>query len=248
MITIASHRYASIADDLRRQIAMDLYKAGDQLPAETELMSVYGSSRPTVREALAVLENEGLVVRLQGRGSFVRQNTQMIYAANALAATAHGWTTGDVKVSVHRKTVKADDRLAALLRVAPGTSLSEHVYLPQDAALPCGLARVYVPHAIADIDTLVGSALPLGDDVRQRLAELGVTVTKVVSRASARLPNDEEARTLRVGTGTAVLDVERMSMDASGRVVEAALLVLPGHSSWAVFTARSAHREREVAG
>lgn len=88
----------------------------------------------------------------------------------------------------------------------------------------------------------------MGDDIRDRLAEAGVHVANTVSRVTARVPDSEEAWTLRTGTGTAVLAIERVSTDTSGRVVEAALPVLPGHSSEAVFAAAASVGEMEVAG
>ncbi|WP_284325582.1 GntR family transcriptional regulator [Cypionkella aquatica] len=46
-------------------------KAGDRIPTEAELCAAFGLSRPSVREALRLLEQERLVVTVHGRGRFV---------------------------------------------------------------------------------------------------------------------------------------------------------------------------------
>jgi DNA-binding FadR family transcriptional regulator len=50
-----------VADDLRRKIIRGQLPVGDTLPSEPALLEVYGVSRPTLREALRILESEGLV-------------------------------------------------------------------------------------------------------------------------------------------------------------------------------------------
>jgi Transcriptional regulators len=69
----APYRYCQIADDLRDQIACGALAPGAAVPSEAELRRRYGASRNTVRQALAVLEGENLIVAEHGRGRFVRQ-------------------------------------------------------------------------------------------------------------------------------------------------------------------------------
>lgn len=58
-----------VAADVRRRIVRGELRADDALPPETELMSQFGISRPTLREALRILEAEGLVaIRRGARG------------------------------------------------------------------------------------------------------------------------------------------------------------------------------------
>lgn len=67
------YRYVQIAAELREQICTGVLGVGAALPSETELRRHYGTSRNTVRQALALLEHEGLVVAEHGRGRFVRE-------------------------------------------------------------------------------------------------------------------------------------------------------------------------------
>jgi DNA-binding LacI/PurR family transcriptional regulator len=64
-------KYKQIYTRLRNALANREFAPGDKLPSENELVEQFGASRPTVGRALAQLENEGLVERRAGSGTFV---------------------------------------------------------------------------------------------------------------------------------------------------------------------------------
>ena len=64
-------KYRSLADALRRDIATGRFRDGDALATEAALRERFGVSRQTVRQAIALLEEDGLVVRRQGSGTYV---------------------------------------------------------------------------------------------------------------------------------------------------------------------------------
>ncbi|MGI6340225.1 MAG: GntR family transcriptional regulator [Bacteroidales bacterium] len=66
-------RYRKLYEILRRQILDNIYSEGDMLPSENELCSLYGMTRPTVRQALANLANDGFIKKKQGKGSFIHR-------------------------------------------------------------------------------------------------------------------------------------------------------------------------------
>lgn len=65
--------YVQLADRLRSRIMNDEYKYGQNLPPERELEKVYGLDRKTVRKSLRLLEEEGLILRIQGKGTYVNR-------------------------------------------------------------------------------------------------------------------------------------------------------------------------------
>lgn len=246
---MTAKRYKDIADDLRQSIAAGLFGAGDRLPAETELARRYAVSVPTIRVALGALQDEGVIEKRHGQGNFVRGPFErIVYFNDRFAPDRRAAFNTALKVHVSSSEVQARDELSELLQVPRDTDLIEYVYLSSQGASPHSLARIYVPRGVAELTAAPTSRSPLGDDIRGRLAESGIEMTTTVERVTARLPSTAEARTLRLGTGTPVLAIERVSMDASGRVVEAALLVLPGHRTEAVFTTHAQTEELESAG
>src|SRR5215468_10577533 len=68
---VAQPKYQEIAHRLRDQIAAGALEPGERLPSEPDLAAEYHASRNTVRLAIAMLINQGLVVSRQGLGTFV---------------------------------------------------------------------------------------------------------------------------------------------------------------------------------
>ncbi len=66
--------YLQLADKIRNQIKSGEINPGDKLPSESEMQKEYGVARLTVREALSVLVNEGLLEKMHGKGTFCKSN------------------------------------------------------------------------------------------------------------------------------------------------------------------------------
>lgn len=69
MKTIPQHR--KLYETLRKHILEGVYSEGDLLPSENELCQLYGMTRPTVRQSLSSLANDGYISKHQGKGSIV---------------------------------------------------------------------------------------------------------------------------------------------------------------------------------
>jgi GntR family transcriptional regulator len=118
-LTEAAHQ------ELRQAIVNGTYSPGSQLPTEAELSELLGVSRTVVREALRVLEEDGLIDRRHGVGTFVREDsilknlnfnfgiTEMIVAAGMVPGTSY--------FAVRHET--ADGEVAAQLNLASGSAI-----------------------------------------------------------------------------------------------------------------------------
>ena len=69
----ATPLYQQVANDLREAIVNDVYHVGARIPTEPELSHLYGVSRITVRKAIEILVDEGLLAKRQGKGTFVQE-------------------------------------------------------------------------------------------------------------------------------------------------------------------------------
>jgi GntR family transcriptional regulator, transcriptional repressor for pyruvate dehydrogenase complex len=88
-----------VADQLRQQIVRGELTAGDRLPPEDELTVRYGIARTTLREALRVLESQGLLQIRRGRGGgpvVTHPNLEPAAKALAVALQLQGTTIGDL--------------------------------------------------------------------------------------------------------------------------------------------------------
>ena len=143
---IRSHRIAELmAADIRRRILERELLEDDTLPPEIELMAQYGVSRPTLREALCLLEAEKLiVVRRGGKGGAVIQRPGLGGAVRQFGFLLNyrGVTLGDLH---HARTIIEPPALASLALTA-------------------------TPEQIADLkQQLCDAATAIGDEHRHRL-------------------------------------------------------------------------------
>ncbi|MFD9161510.1 GntR family transcriptional regulator [Streptomyces sp. NPDC059558] len=243
MTASVSTRRHVIADDLRRQISSGHFKADERLPSEAQLATHYTVSTSTLRSALALLQGEGLVEKIHGDGNFVRGPLRKITYTGG-AATSASWTAyfAPIPMTARTTSIEAPSHLATLLNVPPRSRLTELLYLAHEEKVPHGLAYIYVLDSVASVTPPAVTTSP-----EQRSAPIVApcpALVEVQERISARLPTEEEAMTLRISVSLAVLSLTRVVTDFYGRVVDAALLVLPSDRADVLFTTSLSIEER----
>lgn len=113
--------YVQLVNSLRHSMASGLLRPGDQLPSEAQLCARYEVSPMTVRRAINILVDQGIVVAEQGRGTFVRP-VAMSAASFQLGQLQdlfidRGHTTVTL---LEARIVAADERVARKLMIRPG--------------------------------------------------------------------------------------------------------------------------------
>lgn len=223
----APSRRHAIAEDLRNQIATGRLKPGERLPSEAQLAARYTVSTPTLRNALALLQGEGLVEKIHGSGNFVRHPLRRITYVGG-GSTLCAQSDEPLRTTVRTTHLRAHGHLPALLKVTPCSPLTEFLCLSHEGKSPHSLARIYMPRELAPVGIPEGLLAARLEQRRPPLAEVREMV-------STRLPTPDEVTALRISSALAVLSITRVGTDTTGRVVEAALLVLPGDRADAVF-------------
>jgi GntR family transcriptional regulator len=142
--------YAQLEADLRAQINTGALRPGDLLPSEAELGRRHGVSRITVRAALHSLEQDGLLERHSGRGTFVRSSVVESWSCltsftEQMLRAGRNPTTRLLAL----RTVRADAELAALFQTREGEEFAfiERLRLVDDR--PAALMRAYIPRRLA---------------------------------------------------------------------------------------------------
>ncbi len=237
-------QYILIAAELRRRIQAGAYPPGLLMPSEPRLIAEFGASRGTIREALALLRAEGLVVTEHGRGSYVRP----VMPVRRLAGDRYrrevaqieggrppetsftrdqGIAWGDYQLDKEFRQVPASSALAELFGVEAGTMLLERRFLframgvPQHTSTSCYLLDMVAGTPVADP---ANEPWP-GGNIAQ-LYTLGVRVTAIEETVRTRMPMRDETEALNIPGGVPVFVVVRR-MFAGDRVVEVAEIVLP---------------------
>jgi GntR family transcriptional regulator len=217
--------YRQLADDLRARILDGEFSLRDPIPTEARLSDAYRTSRITVRHALALLEQEGLVHREQGRGSFVRPRTIAVGPRRLTSFSQE----------LRERGVAHASRLIALDEVA----------LPADVPLDLdGSGRALriervrfadqrpiahqVTHIPADLGAGIETRLREGGSLYASLREAhGLDVDSADETYRVAGASREAAALLSVAPGAPVFVVERVGF-ARARRVEWTLSVVRG--------------------
>ncbi|HIT91267.1 MAG TPA: GntR family transcriptional regulator [Candidatus Merdenecus merdavium] len=78
-------KYVMLVEELRASMLRGDIKSGDKLPSENQLSTQYNISRHTVRKALAILENEGLIVAYHGKGTYCSNRVRQLKPSKNIA-------------------------------------------------------------------------------------------------------------------------------------------------------------------
>lgn len=117
--------YYQLYDILSNDIKTGVYKPGELLPTENELIAEYGVSRVTVRKALDMLMNEGVIGKRRGYGAYVEQKRieqtlkKVIHFSNDMEQ--HGYKSS-VKMLANER-VTANKTIASALSIPEGSPL-----------------------------------------------------------------------------------------------------------------------------
>lgn len=80
-VALANFKYLQLADRIKKDILATVFKPGQQIPIEDELVELFAMSRNTVRQAVKLLVNEGYLIKIQGSGTFVADRLPMAKSA-----------------------------------------------------------------------------------------------------------------------------------------------------------------------
>lgn len=210
--------YQRIASDLRDQIRTGTLKAGDRLPTEVELREQYDVSRNTVRLALGVLQNEGMISSVQGKGTVVREQMMLTYHAawsesrdrmasdqtDAFYAEMRDQGRKGEYRDFEMRITSATPDLAARLQVDEGDSLVSRAISRYVDGQPFSLQDSFYPMDISqECGLLTPHDVPGG--VIRAMAAKGHKEIGYVDELTTRMPRPDEARKLGLNTGTPVL-------------------------------------------
>ena len=132
--------YRGIADDLRTAITLGKYSPDEMIPSENSLAAQYGTSRVTVRKALDLLENEGLIRPQHGKGYFVMSPEYSRFQLDFVDKPEKGGTRY-LEINV----IPADTALSERFRVREDTMFIMIRRLLLENGAPCAYDEKYFP-------------------------------------------------------------------------------------------------------
>lgn len=222
-------RYLELAEQLRSRIAQGAYvPTGGAIESEAELARDHRVSRVTVRRALELLRDEGLLTSRRGAGWFVvtdpvRQTLSRITTVEA-AIEASGVAASRRVLEFSFEAATRD--IAAALECRTGTEVLHVRRLNLAGGEPFGLVSVWVPATL-------GGQLSRRDVETSTFYDLlplqGVELAGARQSITATAATAEEARLLKVRGGAPLLACRRVTRDVRGTPVLFSEHRYPGH-------------------
>lgn len=225
MTFVSQTKLASrVREEVRSRIQSGRLTDGDQLPPEVDLAVSLGVSRTTVREALLQLEQEGLLIRRHGYGTFVRSTARLRGNLNAnLSATevirSHGMEPGTSHARIER--LVAPTAVAELLELG---ERAEVIHLervrtadgrPVIFTIDTMPARLF-EEAGVDPSVLLDPGLSL---YRLYAERLGRSITDGQAGLSLARAEDLVAERMGLTVGSTILRLEQVDSTSDGRPV-----------------------------
>ena len=215
-------RYRDIADDLRGRVGIGEFAAGRTLPSESELSGSYEASRVTIRKALELLRDEGLVDARQGFGWFV--------AVDPLRQSLG--RLGTIEAQLSASGVRSERRIldfgfvpapARAREVLGSPTVLEVRRLNLADGEPFARVTVWCPEEL-------GAHLSRADVERTPFYELlDVPLGGAVQTIGAAVADRRDASLLEVPVGSPVLRCERTTAARDGHPVLLSEHVFPAH-------------------
>jgi DNA-binding GntR family transcriptional regulator len=210
--------YFQIAEYLKQSIEDGMLKPGERLDNELDLTERLGVSRPTVRQAVQRLVEQGLVVRRRGLGTVVAAPRIMRSVAltslyDDLAANQRRPAT----TVLAAQEVEADDELASVLALPAGAAVLSVERLRLADGTPLAIMHNYLPAGLLKgrpEDALEQTGL------YELLRSQGVELHAGEQVIGARHATAAEAKLLQAPRTATVLTMTRTTFDAAGHPVE----------------------------
>jgi GntR family transcriptional regulator len=197
------------------------WRPGDAIPSEIELAARFRVSQGTVRKAIDELAADNLLVRRQGKGTFVASHgePQVRFRFLRLTPDSGGAVAAERKLLDFRRA-RASAELARLLELRSGDSMIVLTRLLLFSGDPVVLEEVWLPAGL--FRGLTAAAITEHKGALYNLFETqyGTRMVRAEEKLKARPADADTAKQLAVEPGHALLEVERLSYTYGDRPVE----------------------------
>lgn len=209
--------YFQVAEQLERAILGGDIAPGERIETEVAMAAGLGVSRPTLRQAIQLLVDKGMLVRRRGVGTQVvhgkiRRSVELTSLFDDLSAAGQQPRTDVLELT----EVPADDHVAHELQVEPGAAVWSLHRLRFVGERPIALMHNFLPVESIDLEGVDLTTTGLYAHLRR----CGVHVSVARQRIGSRRADAAEARMLEEKRGAPLLTMQRTSYDNGGRAVE----------------------------
>lgn len=215
-------KYEKIAFDIKEDILSEKYKPNEQLPFEKELCEKYNVSKMTVKKALDLLVNDGLIIKRRGSGTFVKDITEKEIQRIIEKKQFSGLTTTSIGHKVTSKVlefkiINATKEIADILKIEEDEFIYfvHRVRYVDDKSVV--IEKTYIP-----LNLIPGMKLA---DVKKSIYgyikdKLGLNIQSAHSTVRAMKSDELDRKYLNLEKDEPILEVERVAYLDNGKVFE----------------------------
>ena len=233
MVTVTNRiapLYIQVKEFLEELIDRGELKPGDRLPSEKELEVKFGVSRITVRHALQALASDERILRIPGKGSFLREPkveplTALTSFSENMRASGRVPSYTQTRVSI----LEPPPNVTIALELNTDQRVLHIHRLMLADGQPMAIQDAYLPHHIYERNPLLFKPEVLDNVSMYKVMEieLGVNLFRAEEQVDAAPAYPSEARDLAIAEGEVVLITKRTTYDIDGKPVEYVKLVFP---------------------
>lgn len=211
--------YEQLAETLRDKMYAGEYTFGDSLPSERAMAAEFGISHLTVRKALSLLEEEGLIVRIQGKGTFVKTPRLSVdmQAVGSFSSILSGHNTNVTSKVLYSEVRPARTKYARIFGVGEESRVYVCEKLKSSNGVPLAIEQTVVPLEyvpdVADYDYSVYSLYDVyrNNNIRITREDQYLEIVKVYNPIASILGKED---------GDTVFLLSSDAYDDCGRIVE----------------------------
>lgn len=207
--------YQQIKTLILRSLQAGEWKPGDVIPSELELAARYKVSQGTVRKAIDALATDNLLVRRQGKGTFVATHTEQHIQYRFLRLLPDAGSPGAQGAAersiIECRRLRAPAELARQLALRTGDPLLQVKRVLAFSGTPAILEDIWLPGGPFKGLTLETLAADKGPMYALFETEFGVRMVRAVERIKAVGADADAAALLGVNVGHPLLSVERLA-------------------------------------
>ena len=200
--------YKKIYLDIKQKIQQNILKTDEKLPSEQYLCQKYQVSRITVRKALKLLTDEGLVVTIQGKGSYVnvKKLTGRLEQIEGFSEFAESRSKTNKKVILRREILQ-NAQIAKILQLPEQADLVYIKRISQTGNVPMAIDEAWLSgERFPDLLTNIHEETSLYQYLADKYHE---TLTSSYREISTILPSSEQARLLALTNVVPLFDVNK---------------------------------------
>lgn len=217
--------YSQLKNLIIKKIESGEYQGESKIPSEQELCEQYDISRPTVRQAISELTNNGYLYKEKGKGTFVAKSKSKIDIKNFTGFTdsiLDSQNPGQHDIlslrPVNQEEIPCLENAFSALNLPPQATFAEVIFVTVDKNSILSLNASYIPLSLfPEIIEDIKAKKPSYDILRGKYPLLPV---KTKSSLEVVYTEQSEAQYLQVQTGHPLIKVENLLFSKSGQAVE----------------------------